>query len=79
MVTEITHIHHNSRIDLVLVSDPQLVRSCCTIPALCNSDHHELQVELNLKSVYKAPTRHTVWQYHHADWEWARSLIESTD
>ena len=82
MVTEFTHIHHNghrSTIDLVLVSDPQLVRSCCTIPALCNSDHHGLQVELNLKSVHKPPVRRAVWRYSHADWEQAQRLIESTD
>ena len=82
MVTEFTHIHHNghrSTIDLVLVSDPQLVRSCCTIPALCNSDHHGLQVELNLKSVHKPPMRRAVWRYSHADWEQAQRLIESTE
>ena len=40
MVTEFTHVHHNSTksiIDLLFVSDPQLVRSCFTIPALSKS------------------------------------------
>ena len=82
MVTEFTHIHHNgtkSIIDLLFVNDPYLVRSCCTIPPLSNSDHHGLQIELRLKSTLKAPKRRTVWRYCHADWERANSLIEETD
>ena len=52
MVTEFTHTHHNgtkSIIDLLFVNDLHLVRSCCTIPPLSNSDHHGLQIELRLK------------------------------
>lgn len=82
MVTEFTHVHHNgtkSIIDLLLVSDPQLVRSCLTIPALFNSDHYGLKIELNLKTIPIATKRRTVWRYSHADWEKANSLIESTN
>ena len=82
VVTEFTHHHHNgtkSIIDLLFVSDPQLVRSCFTIPALSNSDHHGLKVELNLKTIPKVSNRRTVWRYCHADWEKAHSLIEGTD
>ena len=82
MVTEFTHVHHNgteSTIDLLFVSDPHLVRSCFTIPALANSDHYGLKIELNLKAIPKIPKRRTVWRYCHADWEKAHRLIEGTD
>ena len=82
MVTQFTHVHHNgtkSIIDLLFVSDPQLVRSCFTIPPLSNSDHCGLNIELNLKTIPKASKRRTVWRYCHADWEKAHRLIEGTN
>ena len=82
MVTEFTHVHHNgtkSIIDLLFVSDPQLVKSCFTIPPLSNSDYCGLNIELNLKTIPKASKRRTVWRYCHADWEKAHSLIEGTN
>ena len=65
----------NTIIDLLFVSDPQLVRSCGTIPA---SDHYGLKFELNLKAIPKASKKRIIWRYCHADWEKAQSLIEDT-
>ena len=47
MVIQHTHIYHNgsrSTIDLLFVSNPNLVKDCYTIPPLSNSDHLGLQI-----------------------------------
>lgn len=82
MVTEYTHTHHNgtrSMIDLVFVSDPQLVRCCTIIPPIQNSDHSGLKINLSLRSTSAATKRRVVWRYKHADWDKACGLIDSTD
>ena len=80
MVTDHTHTHHNgtkSMIDLVFVSDPQLiVRSCIIIPPLSNSDHLGLQVNLSLESTITTVRRLIVWRYKHADWDKACDRID---
>ena len=82
MVTQHTHIHHNgsrSTIDLLFVSNPNLVKDCCTIPPLANSDHLRLQIQLCQKSPKSVFKRCTVWRYKFADWDRACELIDSTD
>ena len=68
MATEHTHTHYNgtkSMIDLVFVSDPQLISSCTTIPPL--------------RSTTTTAKRHVVWRYKHADWVEACDLIKSAN
>ena len=82
MVTEYTHTHHNgskSMIDLVFVSDPQLVRNCTTMPPISNSDHLGLQINLSLRSATTTAKKRLVWRYKHADWDKACDLINCTD
>ena len=82
MVHESTHVHHNgtaSTIDLVFVSNQHLVDYCSTIPALSNSDHLGLTVNLSFNSTSMATKGRVVWRYSHADWERACELIEATD
>ena len=58
MVTKFKQICHNGTktvIDLLFVSEPQLVRSYCIIPALSNSNHLGLHVDFNLKAASRAP------------------------
>ena len=53
--------------------------SCSTIPALSNSDHLGLMVELSFKSTRRNPKGRVVWRYSHADWDRACNLIEAID
>ena len=79
-----THVHHTgvcSTIDLVLVSSHIKVRSCETLPSLCNSDHYGVLTQIELeKSIHPQPCMgRLVWRYNHADWSLASSLIENTN
>ena len=82
MVRDYTHVHHNgttSTIDLLFVSNQHLIDYCSTIPALSNSDHLGLTVNLSFKSTHKSTKVRVVWKYSHANWDRACELIEATD
>ena len=82
MVNNYTHVHHNSTattIDLLFVSNPQLVHDCSTIPPLANADHFGLLVSLSLQTSYTPKKSRTVWRYEYANWSAACDLLGAID
>ena len=78
-VTEPTRVTNTSSmlIDLVLVSDPSMIKSCTTLPPLNTSDHSAIAVSLVSKSF--PPTSkycaRTVWHYRDADFAASNELL----
>ena len=83
MVSEPTHLGPqgtSSLIDLVLMSAPQTLHECETIPPLANSDH--LGIHLQVKSSNFAHVRtkkRVVWRYAYADFDKAKEMLDSLD
>ena len=73
MVHNYTHTHHNGTVSIIIID---LLFVCSTIPALLNSDHLGLMVNLSFKSTRRNPKGHVVWRYSHTDWEKACDLID---
>jgi len=78
-VTEPTRVTNTSSTltDLVLVSDPSMIKSCTTLPSLNTSDHSTIAATLVSKSfppTSKYCTR-TVWHYRDADFAAANELL----
>ena len=67
-------------IDLVIMSAPQSLHECVTIPPLANSDHIgiSLQVKSNIQTHIRVNKR-VIWRYAHADFDRACELIDMLD
>ena len=80
-----THCSHNGHwtlIDLALLSSPEHLSVCETIPPLGNSDHLGLHVVINRQakqSVVRNNTRRQVWRYAQADFDLASLLLSNLD
>ena len=71
---------HSSTIDLVLVSRPNNVENCTSIPKLANSDHLGLFLTLKKYCPLKERViRRQVWRYSLADFDRAAELLEMTN
>ena len=78
--THSSHASHSSTIDLVLVSNPNNVKSCTVIPELANSDHLGLFVTMNQTQCVKANTiTRKVWRYLQADFDRVSKIIDTID
>ena len=79
VVTEPTHIKHNgnsSLIDLVLMSAPETLSNCTTVPPLANSDHLGILIDIPCKPHRK---RRVIWRYKYADFNLACALLNNLD
>ncbi len=67
--TRISGTGHSSTIDLVLVTKPNNVENCNSMPELANSDHLGLLLTLNNQGHYekKKHLRRRIWCYASAD------------
>ena len=84
VVDEPTRPGHNgasSLIDLVLMSTPQALRECVTVPPLANSDHLgiRLQVESYSNTLQTCPKRRVIWRYEFADINRVCELLSNLD
>ena len=78
--TRFSSTGHSSTIDLVLVSRPNNVENCTSIPKLANSDHLGLFLTLKKYCPLKERViRRQVWRYSLADFDRAAELIEMTN
>ena len=70
----------SSLIDLVIMSAPQFLHECVTIPPLANSDHLDisLKVKSNIQTHIRVNKR-VIWRYAHADFDRACELIDMLD
>ena len=75
------HDGTSSLIDLVLMSTPQALRECVTVPPLANSDHLGicLQVESSSNTLQTRPKRRVIWRYEFADINRACELLSNLD
>ena len=84
VVSSFTHICPNantSLIDLVMLSDPLLLKSCVTVPPLASSDHLGVSLVVEWKVIcrsFKNPSR-LVWIYKNGDFARACELIDDFD
>ena len=62
----------------VYVSDPSLVNTCSTAPAIGNSDHFSIITTLNKRAPPPQRIQCKVWSYRAADWDKANGLLAST-
>ena len=80
-----THCSHNGHwtlIDLALLSSPEHLSMCETIPPLGNSDHLGLHVVINRQAkqcTVKNNTHRQVWRYAQADFESASLVLSNLD
>ena len=84
VVDEPTRPGHNgasSLIDLVLMSTPQALCECVTVPPLANSDHLGicLQVESYSNTLQTRPKRRVIWRYEFADINRVCELLSNLD
>ena len=81
VVTEPFHIKHNgnsSLMDLVLMSAPETLSNCTTVPPLANSDHlgrYSLYVSL----IEYLEKLRVIWRYNYADFNLACALLNNLD
>ena len=83
VVKEPTHfssVGSSSLIDLVIMSAPQFLHECVTVPPLANSDHLSisLQVKSNIQT-HVGVNKRVIWRYAHADFNRACELIDMLD
>ena len=83
VVKEPTHFSSegsSSLINLVIMSAPQSLHECVTIPPLANSDHLgiSLQVKSNIQT-HICVNKRVIWRYAHADFDRACELIDMLD
>ncbi len=84
IVTTPTHFSYAgspSLIDLVFLSCPQNLVSCCTISPLSNSDHMGLSIVCKLPTQFKRPLtpRRIVWCYSQGNFVKACELLQQLD
>ena len=82
VVTEPTHIQHNgnsSLIDLVLMSAPETLSNCTTVPPLANSDHLGIIIDIHCKPHRILRKRRVIWRYNYADFDLACALLNNLD
>ena len=71
---------YQSLLDLVLVSDPDHVLECNTIPPLANSDHYSIFFQLRCPiQANQAKPRREVWRDAHMDLDQACTMCRSMD
>ena len=73
---------HQTLIDLVLLSSPEHLILCETVPPLGNSDHLGLHIMVNgepRQHISKNTTRRRVWRYAHADFDLASIMLANCD
>ena len=78
--TRLRNDDSSSLIDLVLMSAPENLSECETVPPLANSDH--LGISVKLTHPRAQPTyrkRRTIWRYDHADFSTACALLNQLD
>lgn len=80
-----THQSHNGQqtlIDLALLSSPEHLISCETVPPLGSSDHLGLCILLNGQTKQQASNntnRRRIWRFEHANFELASTLLSNLD
>ena len=80
--THHSHDGHQTLIDLALLSSPEHLTSCDTIPPLGNSDHLGLHILINRQTNQHALMRNTrrqIWRYAHANFDLASILLSNLD
>ena len=69
-----------SLLDLAMLSNPEQLQQCSTIPPLSTSDHYGISLTLNLETMAAKPCKsRMVWLYRQGDYEKACRMIEETD
>ena len=81
VVTEPTHFiseNTSSLIDLVLMSAPEHLKECVTVPPLSNSDHSGISIRLETLTIahHKRQQKRSIWRYSHADFSTACELLD---
>ena len=84
VVNEPTHFGHgdsSSLIDFVLMSAPETLCECVTVPPLANSDHVGicLQVKSHTNISQIRRKRRVIWRYKHTDFNRACDLLSAND
>ena len=85
VMTEPTHAKPDgtsSLIDLVLMSVPESLSECVTVPPLANSDHLGVSLCINYRMCSKKNScrkRRTIWRYEHADFSKACEMLDQMD
>ena len=87
IVKEPTHVHHNhslSIIDLIFLTNSQLVNLCSIVPPLSNSDHNGILIQMRWRQSGSSSCPNNskgrkIWLYDHADWDRAIELLDSCD
>ena len=82
VISSPTHVCHNGKIDLALISSSSKLKECSVIPPLSNSDHDGIHLALKmLPSIQKTTNNgaRTIWRYSQADFTKANAIILSTD
>ena len=82
VVTEPTHIKHNgdlSLIDLVLMSAPETLSGCSTVPPLANSDHLGISIDILCRPLRSIRKRRVIWRYGYANFTMACAMINNLD
>ena len=80
--THCTNNGHWTLIDLAILSSPEHLSVCETIPPLGNSDHLGLHVVINRQAkqcVVRNNTRRQVWRYAQADFDSASLMLSNLD
>ena len=82
MITEPTHILHNSSscIDLIFTDQPNLMVDCGVHPSLHPNSHHQIiYCKFNLSIEYPPPYQRLVWDYKSVNADPIRTAIENFD
>ena len=84
-MTEPTHAKPDgtsSLIDLILMSVPESLSECMTVPPLANSDHLGVSLCINYRMCSKKKScrkQRTIWRYEHADFSKACEMLDQMD
>ena len=83
VVNQATHISPNGKsslIDLALIGNSDRCAKCEILPPVSSSDHYIVKLALKMQLPSTRPKKETriLWQYHQADFVFARHLINRT-